>query len=70
MGKTINKQTGGRHEILTKKYQARKKDGGMVCNKCKKVRKLNEYGSNKSYCLKCKREKDKIKYKKASYKLW
>jgi len=70
MGKTINKQTGGRHEILTKKYQARKKDGGMVCNSCLKVRKLSEYGSNKSYCLKCKRKKDKIKYKKASYKLW
>ena len=49
---------------------ARKKDGGMICNKCKKVRKLNEYGSNKSYCLKCKRQQDKIKYKKASYKLW
>ena len=70
MSKRINKPIGGRHELITRKYHARKKDGGMICNKCKKVRKLSEYGSNKSYCLKCKRVKDKIRHKKVSYKLW
>ena len=70
MGKTINKQSGGRHEILTKKYQARKKDGGMVCNKCKKVRKLNEYGSNKSKCKKCVTKYYKKRYDRSRKSIW
>ena len=70
MSRTIDKNTGGRHQILTEKYNKRKVDGGMICNKCKKVRKLSDYGENKSYCIPCKRISEKKKYKRSKYKLW
>jgi hypothetical protein len=71
MGKNIQKSTGGRHEMLTKKFNQRKVgDWGMICNACKKPKRHSEYGSNKSYCLECKRVKDRKKWKKANVKLW
>ena len=70
MSKALDKKTGGLHQTLTEKYNKRKVDGGMICNKCEKVRKLSDYGENKSYCLPCKRIFEKKKYKRIKYKLW
>lgn len=70
MSKPLENNAGGHHQILTKKYNKRKVDGGMICNKCKKVVALSDYGGNKSYCLPCKRIAEQKKYKKAKYKLW
>lgn len=70
MGKRLDSLKGGRHEMVTKKFNERLVDGGMVCNKCKEVKKPKDYGSNKTYCLPCKRKNDKKRWKKANYKLW
>ena len=70
MGITLDKNTGGRHQIMTDKFNQRKVDGGLICNKCKKVQAMEEYDRNKSYCRPCRRIAEKKKYKKAKYKLW
>tara|TARA_R110002020_G_C16112585_1_gene759674 strand:+ start:688 stop:900 length:213 start_codon:yes stop_codon:yes gene_type:complete len=70
MSKPLEKNAGGRHQILTEEFNKRKVDGGLICNKCKEVRELNEYGKNKTYCIPCKRITERKKYKKAKYKLW
>ena len=70
MSKVLDKNTGGRHQILTEKFNERKVDGGMICNRCKKVRRESDYGANKSYCIPCKRISEKKKYKRSKYKLW
>ena len=70
MSKTLDKNIGGRHQMLTEKFNKRKVDGGIICNKCKKISELDDYGQNKSYCLPCKRIADKKKWKRSKYKLW
>ena len=70
MSRTIDKNTGGRHEIMTKKFNERKVGDGLICNKCKKVQAMEEYDRNKSYCRACRRKAEKAKYKRSKYKLW
>ena len=59
---------------MTRKYKERVVDGGIICNKCKKVKKKEEYhkrqGGHQSYCKKCASESGKLRNKRNKYKLW
>ena len=71
---SIDKLKGGRHEIITKKYQERLVDGGKICTMCKKVKKHEDYnkrmGGTQSFCKTCASDINKKRYHKNKYKLW
>ena len=58
----------------TIRYKKRFVDGGIICNKCKKVKKKEEYhtrrGGYQSYCKKCSSDLGKLRNKRNKYKLW
>lgn len=53
-----------------RKHKKRFKKGGIVCNKCKKVKKTEDYGANKSQCSKCITTYYKKRNQKAKVSLW
>ena len=70
----IDKFKSQRAVESTRRYKARFVDGGIICNKCKKVRKKDEYhtrtGGYQSYCKKCSSDLGKLRNKRNKYKLW
>lgn len=70
----IDKFKSNRSIEATRRYKARFVDGGIICNKCKKVRKKEQYhtrvGGVQSYCKKCSSEAGKLRNKRNKYKLW
>ena len=73
MGST-DKMKGGRHKMITKKYQETLVDGGKICTICNKARKYKDYHKRingvQSYCKTCASDMAKKKYHKNKYKLW
>ena len=53
-----------------KKHKQRFKDGGIVCNGCKLIKRPQDYGANKSRCKKCVTKYYKKRYKRAKQNLW
>ena len=66
----IEKSKGGNHLEVSKKYKARFRDGGKFCNKCKKVRKINEYYTTSSLCKFCMNEANRKRSAKKNKPLW
>ena len=70
----IDKFKSQRSVEMTRRYRQRIVDGGIICNKCKKIKKEDEYhkrqGGHESYCKKCSSEAGKIRNKRNKYKLW
>ena len=70
----IDKFKSQRAVESTRRYKARFVDGGIICNKCKKVRKKDEYHTRprgyQSYCKKCSSDLGKLRNKRNKYKLW
>ena len=66
----IEKSKGGNHIEVSKKYKSRFRDGGKFCNKCKKVRKLDEYYTTASICKICMLELNRQRSKKKNKPLW
>ena len=53
-----------------KKHKKRFKDGRIVCNGCKLIKRPQDYGANKSRCKKCVTKYYKKRYKRAKQNLW
>lgn len=53
-----------------KKHKKRFKNGGIVCNGCKLIKRPQDYGANKSRCKKCVTKYYKKRYKRAKQNLW
>ena len=60
----------GRDLNQVEKHKKRFKEGGIVCNKCKQVKKPKEYRANKSQCSKCITTYYKKRYQKSKVSLW
>lgn len=63
-------QVGGNSKITSQRYKSRITDTGKICNKCNENKKLDEYGSNKSWCLECLRIYNRARSKKQRTRLW
>lgn len=70
MSKVLDKNIGGRHQILTIKYKKRLVNGRKVCTICDEIRKMDEYYRKQSYCKYCSSDMNKKRYIKNKYKLW
>ena len=72
--RSLDKFKSQRNVEMTRKYKERLVDGGIICNKCREVKKKEEYhtrqGGHQSYCKKCASDQGKLRNKRNKYKLW
>ena len=67
---SINKSKGGNTIVLSNKFKDRYREGGKLCNKCDKVRKLDEYYTTSTLCKFCMNKANRERYKKQNTPLW
>jgi uncharacterized CHY-type Zn-finger protein len=66
----LDKGKSGKSVTMAQKFKKRITKNGLICNKCKKDKSLDEYGVNKSWCAECFRNYNNSRAKKGRYKLW
>ena len=67
----LDKGKSGRPITMVQKYKNRITEKGLICNKCKEDKPLEDYNkSNSTWCRKCKNDYNKKLAKKKSAKLW
>ena len=67
---SITKTKGGQTIEVSNKYKSRFREGGKVCNKCSKVRKLDEYYTTATLCKFCMNKLNRERWKKQNKPLW
>lgn len=66
-----DKGKGGRSITTTQQYKNRITEKGLICNKCKKDKPLEDYNkSSNTWCRKCKNDYNRKLQKKRSASLW
>ena len=66
----IDKLKGGNITTISNKFNGRHREGGKLCNKCKKVRKLDQYYTTSTLCKFCMNKLSRERYKKQNKPLW